>query len=238
MNSKINKREGGNMRRASVLLAMALLGLLAVGCGSDLVTLTPAAPAELSVANEPPAAEATSVAAEVESASAVEGANPPAAEVTPTVAVDAVSASVLASADLTAFVEAWNSGEVDAIRAFYADGAAYLSDKQVVALQRKELVSVLIADEAFADRVREHEGLRMRILGEPIQVYDKLVGFAFRWEGDSKGYDSSSRSWKASIVSNDSPQPSAMPRTSSSRSGVHFWMALTKSVRWRNRWTT
>jgi len=179
------------MRRVSVWLAIVVLGLFAVGCGSSSVTSTLVAPAaEPSVAAEPPVAEVTPTAAmEVESTSVLEGAKPPAAEVTSTAAVGAASASILESADLTAFVEAWNSGKIEAIRAFYSDDAAYVSAEQVIALQRKEPVSVLVAEDAFAERVRERQGQQMRILGEPIKVSDKLIGFAFRWEEGSAGYN-------------------------------------------------
>ena len=176
------------MRRASIWIAIAVLGLYAVGCGSGSATSTPAT--EPSAATGPAVAEATpTVTVGVESTPVLEGAELPVAEVTSTVAADVAGASVLESADLAAFVEAWNSGEVEAIRAFYSDDAVYLSDEQVVALQRKEPLSVLVAEDAFAERVRERQGQQMRIVGEPIQVADKLVGFAFRLEEGGEGYN-------------------------------------------------
>jgi hypothetical protein len=98
------------------------------------------------------------------------------------------STTVLETAELTAFAEAWSAGDIDAIRAFYTPDAVSLSAEQVVALQHGP-VPVQVADEAFAEQVGEHQGLTMRILGEPIRVFDKLVGFAFRWQDGSSGYD-------------------------------------------------
>ncbi len=155
------------MHRISMGLAIAVLGLVVVGCGSGSAIPIP----EVSP-TEPSAVTAA-----------------PVAEVAPTAMVGVESTVPLESADLAAFAEAWSSGEIEAIRAFYTDDAVYVSAEQAVALQRKEPVSVLVAEDAFAERVREHQGLRMRIMGEPIQVSDKIVGFAFRWEESGEGYN-------------------------------------------------
>ena len=82
--------------------------------------------------------------------------------------------------DLAAFAEAWSRADIDRIRPFYTDNATYLSDEEVVALQRRKQVSPYIADDVFKERLRVTEGLEMRIVGEPMQIFDKLVGFAFR----------------------------------------------------------
>jgi ketosteroid isomerase-like protein len=94
----------------------------------------------------------------------------------------------LETVDLTAFAEAWSAGDIEQIRALYAPDATYLSAEEVVALHHGPL-PVQVGDEAFAERVRERQGLTMKILGEPIQVFDKLVGFPFRWQDGSSGFD-------------------------------------------------
>ena len=176
------------MYRNSMGLVVVVLGLFLVGCGSGAVTSTPAAE-PIAAATGPVAVVTPAATVGVESTVPVESTEPPAADVTSTVTVDVGSASVLESADLTAFVEAWSSGDIEAIRAFYTEDAAYVSGEQVVALQLKEPVSVLVAEDAFAERVREHQGQQMRIVGEPIKVSDKLVGLAFRWEDGGEGYN-------------------------------------------------
>jgi hypothetical protein len=97
--------------------------------------------------------------------------------------------SNLRSIDLSAFADAWSSGDVKTIKTFYAPGAAYVSAEDAVALQRKEPVSVFVADAAFSERVRAHQGLKFRIMGEPIRIFDKLVGLMYRLEDDTEGYN-------------------------------------------------
>ena len=97
---------------------------------------------------------------------------------TATVAEEVDSGSVLEIADLTALVAAWNSGEIEAIRAFYSDNAAYVSDEQVIALQRKEPVSVLVADEAFVERVWAWK----REYGGRITEQHRRLGVSVDWD--------------------------------------------------------
>jgi hypothetical protein len=122
-----------------------------------------------------------------------------------------------ASLDLAAFAKAWSSRDVDAIRSFYSAEAVYLSDEEVIALQRGEPVSPYVADGTFSDRLRAYEGLEMQILGEPVQIFDKLVGFTFRWQDDLDGYNGvallryeSDRIWMHtySLSSDRTPNPS------------------------------
>lgn len=95
----------------------------------------------------------------------------------------------LESADLSSFAVAWTSGDVAAIRSLYTNDARCFSEDEAWALDREQPFSVLVRSEDFAARAQEHQGLRMRILGEPIGIYGKLVAFAYRWENDSEGYD-------------------------------------------------
>jgi ketosteroid isomerase-like protein len=93
----------------------------------------------------------------------------------------------ITSLDLTAFSDAWSNKDVERIRSFYTGDAVYLSDMEVVSLQRGENVSSDIADGTFSDRLKAYEGQEMKILGEPVQIFDKLVGFAFRWQDGLDG---------------------------------------------------
>jgi len=95
----------------------------------------------------------------------------------------------LTEPDLSAFAEAWSSGDVAEIRAFYAGDATYLSVDEVGSLWDGEPAGVPVADDAFAERVAERAGWQMRIIGTPVGVYDKMVAFTFRWEDATEGYD-------------------------------------------------
>lgn len=90
---------------------------------------------------------------------------------------------------LTELAMAWSSGDVQRIRAFYTADAAYVSTAGAIALQRAEPLRLGVFDETFPDRVAEYSGHTMRLVGQPLIVYDKLVGFAFRWEDAVQGYD-------------------------------------------------
>ena len=48
---------------------------------------------------------------------------------------------------------------------------------------------MFVADAAFSESVREHQGLKFRIMGEPIRIFDKLVGLMYRLEDDNEGYN-------------------------------------------------
>lgn len=91
--------------------------------------------------------------------------------------------------DLSAFVSAWNSRDLGSIRALYLDDATFWSAADAVALRAGETVDARVAADAFAARVEEYGGMRLRVLGEPVGVLGKVVGFAFRWENDREGYN-------------------------------------------------
>lgn len=95
--------------------------------------------------------------------------------------------STVSTIDLTAFVEAWSSGDLAAIRSQYTEDAVYLSAEEVVALQHQRPVSAPVQDETFADEVHGFDGMTLRILGDPQQVTDKQAMFFFRWEGEAQG---------------------------------------------------
>jgi len=96
----------------------------------------------------------------------------------------------LGTADLSAFAAAWSSHEPAAVRAFYTPDARYFPEQELWNLEHEQPIDVLVDDETFAKRVQSQAGLKMRILGQPIQIFDKLVAFTFRWENDSSGYNS------------------------------------------------
>ena len=93
----------------------------------------------------------------------------------------------ISTPDLSAFIQAWNSGDVEAIRSYYEPEAVYLSSDEALAIQQKEPVDPLVSSDAFAGRIKTYSGLRLRILGKPIQVTEKQVGYLYRWEGGSDG---------------------------------------------------
>jgi hypothetical protein len=95
----------------------------------------------------------------------------------------------LETADLTAFAAAWSSHEAAALRAFYTPDARYFPEQELMNLEHEQPIDVLVAGETFARRVQEHAGLKMRILGQPLQIFDKLVAFVFRWENDTSGFN-------------------------------------------------
>jgi hypothetical protein len=97
--------------------------------------------------------------------------------------------SHLDTADLSSYLAAWNSGEVEVIRSLYTEDARYYPEAEMQNLSQGQPIDVLVSDPSFAERVREHEGMTMRILGEPMMIYDKLVAFLYRWENEAEGYD-------------------------------------------------
>lgn len=67
----------------------------------------------------------------------------------------------IASVDLTAFAEAWSERDIARIRSFHSDNAVYISDEEIVALERGEQISPYIADDMCGSRLSACEGLRM-----------------------------------------------------------------------------
>ena len=95
----------------------------------------------------------------------------------------------LGPVDLSSFVATWNSHDVQKIRTLYTDDARYYSEAEMQKLYQEEPVDVLVADPSFTERVDSSIGMTMRILGEPMMIYDKLVAFLYRRENTTEGYD-------------------------------------------------
>ena len=95
----------------------------------------------------------------------------------------------LSMVDLSNFVSTWNSHDVQRIRTLYTNDARYYSEAEMQKLYQEEPIDVLVADPSFAERINSYTGLSMRILGEPLMIYDKLVAFLYRWENTTEGYD-------------------------------------------------
>ena len=95
----------------------------------------------------------------------------------------------LQTADLSAFAAAWSSHDVAAVRAFYSEDARYFPEQELWNLEHEQPIDVLVADESLRWRVQAQAGMKMRVLGQPLQIFDKLVGFVFRWENDTSGYN-------------------------------------------------
>jgi ketosteroid isomerase-like protein len=95
----------------------------------------------------------------------------------------------LQTADLSDFVSSWNSHDVAKIRSLYTEDARYFPEQEMVNLKLERPIDVLVSGKTFEERVRLLDGLTLRILGDPLQVYEKLVAFAYRWENDAEGHN-------------------------------------------------
>jgi hypothetical protein len=97
--------------------------------------------------------------------------------------------SILETIDLSDFVAAWNGGDVSKIRSFYTTDARFYSKADLQYLYQEQPIDVLVSDSSFTEQVANYEGMTLRIIGEPLMVYDKLVAFLYRWENQGEGYD-------------------------------------------------
>ena len=91
--------------------------------------------------------------------------------------------------DVSTFLAAWNSGDINAIRALYTPGATCWSASDAQALRNGASVDARVSGAAFEVKVREFGGMKLRLVGETIGVLNKLAAFAFRLEGESDGYN-------------------------------------------------
>ena len=91
--------------------------------------------------------------------------------------------------DLSPLVEAWNANDLDALRSLYAEDARLASINEVAAVQQGESVPTSIDEGALDHQLQALGNMRLRILGDPIQVTDKTAGFTFRLEGESEGHN-------------------------------------------------
>ncbi|NJD60509.1 MAG: hypothetical protein C3F13_13185 [Anaerolineales bacterium] len=115
-----------------------------------------------------------------------------------TIIVPSIPESILASptpkshlemADLSNFLTAWNSADVEIIRSLYTQDARYYPESEMQNLYHQQAIDVLVSDPSFAEKVVAHDGMTLRIVSSPMMIYSKLVAFLYRWENDFEGYD-------------------------------------------------
>ena len=152
--------------------------LLTTACATPTPTPT-ALPPSVTAATLPPAATSTPIVL------------PPPPTSTPTeVTTMPTSNPNLQTKDLSSFVEAWNSRDIQSIRALYSDNARIISESDAGKLGRQEPVDLTLNEELIAGCLQSiPETMKMRIVGEPMMVFDKLVAFTYRIEGETEGYN-------------------------------------------------
>lgn len=89
--------------------------------------------------------------------------------------------------DLSPLVDAWNANDLDALRSLYAEDARLASIDEVAAVQQGASIPTSIDEGALDHQLQALGNMRLRILGDPIQVTDKTAGFTFRLEGENEG---------------------------------------------------
>jgi hypothetical protein len=96
--------------------------------------------------------------------------------------------SIFDTVDLSSFIDTWNSGDTLAIRSLYASNGMYFTDEEIFKLKNQEPYSADVDDIKFTSHIEEFENLKIRIIGCPVSIYNKLVGFTFRCENDREGF--------------------------------------------------
>jgi ketosteroid isomerase-like protein len=91
--------------------------------------------------------------------------------------------------DLSAFVSAWNTHDPSVIRALYTEDARYFTGDDLRKFQQEEKTNALVTNETFAEYIHRFDQFKMRILGEPIGIFGKLVAFAYRQENEGTGFN-------------------------------------------------
>jgi hypothetical protein len=86
-------------------------------------------------------------------------------------------------------VAAWNSGDIGAIRSFYTADARYYPEAEMQNLYHGQPIDVLVSNPSFVNQVARYEGMTLRILDQPMMIYDTLAAFLYRWENNTEGYD-------------------------------------------------
>lgn len=103
-------------------------------------------------------------------------------------AADEVPKNALSTFDLAGFAQAWSSGDAARIHAYYAGDAIFVSDRDVIALQKKETTPVKFADLDLAGYLALYPQMEMVVLGDPV-LMEKQLGYFFRWQDANQGYD-------------------------------------------------
>ncbi len=161
----------------SLLMISICMILLSTGCG---------APAPAAVLQTPtPAAIPTTP-------------TPPASSPTPSPTTEPTHEATsmitpnpnLQTKDLSSFVDAWNSRDVQSISALYSEQARIMSEIELDKLERQTPVEINISDELIAGYLQSiPQSMKLRVIGEPLMVFDKLVAYTYRIEGETDGYN-------------------------------------------------
>ena len=91
-------------------------------------------------------------------------------------------------ADMQAFVEAFESGEYDKVRALFTDDGVLTTASNIheaVAMNSTEDLSDRVGEYEFRRLATLHGAEDFQILGTPIQVGENTVAFGWAWEGGS-----------------------------------------------------
>lgn len=94
--------------------------------------------------------------------------------------------------DLTAFVDAWNSREVQRIYSLYTEDARVYTKAGLRKLMNGDSVEDAISPELISSFLEATPlGMNIHIQGSPISIHNKLVAFTYRLENATEGYNAS-----------------------------------------------
>lgn len=142
---------------------------------------TPTAPAPTPTPTALPAALSTSTFPPVATPT-----EEPNFEVTPMITTD----QNLHTKDLSSFIDTWNSRNVQSIQALYSENARILTESEAAKLKNQEPVNLEVNEELIAAYLQTiPQSMILRVIGEPVMVYDKLVAYTYRIEGETEGYN-------------------------------------------------
>ena len=92
--------------------------------------------------------------------------------------------------DLSAFTQGWNSRDVQAIKALYTNDARIFSEAEARNMENQSAVNVNVSEDLLTSLLKAMpEGYQIRVVGDPMMIYDKLVAFTYRLEGPTEGYN-------------------------------------------------
>jgi hypothetical protein len=101
---------------------------------------------------------------------------------------DNLGNALIDTIDLTAYVNAWNSRDTNFLMSLYNTNALFFNDNEIIALKNNQAYDALVSGVVFSHYLKDFQGMRLRIIGCPYKVYNKLIAFSFRWENNAIGY--------------------------------------------------